>query len=98
MKGSYKSPSKQKRDRRRLLHHLFKSLKKNKLLGLAEPRVKPKLTKSAVTSTNFPEPCCACHEHLCKYDFSHEVYFTVKAACEEQLLIMSKGKPPDGGG
>ena len=98
MKGSYKSPSKQKRDRIRLLQHLFKSLKKNKSLCLSEPNLKPILTKSAFTSTNFPEPCFVCHEHQCNYNFNREVYFTVKAACEEQLLLMSKKKPPDGGG
>ena len=98
--GTYKSPSKLKRDMRRLLDHLFKSIKKTKMLSSTkplnlEPRIKPKLTKSEATSTSYPEPCLACNEHHCAYNFSHQVYFTVTAALDEQLNQIGKQKPPD---
>ena len=57
-------------------------------------RIRPNLTQSVVTVTTFPEPCLACKQHQCVYNFNHEVYFTVKAACEEQLDKIWKEKPP----
>ena len=62
-----------------------------------EPKIKPTLTKSEATSTNYPEPCLACNEHQCAYSFSHQIYFTVKAALDEQLDQIGKQKPSDPG-
>ena len=60
-----------------------------------EPALKPTLSNSAVTVTNHPDPCLLCNKHQCVYDYNHEVYFTVKAACEEKLDQIWKQKPLD---
>ena len=56
-----------------------------------ETKLKPTLTNSAVTVTNQPDPCPACNEHQCVYNFNH----AIKAALQEQLEQILKLKPPD---
>ena len=53
------------------------------------------LTNSTVTITTQAEPCPFCNKFQCVFDYSHEVYFTVKAACDETLDQLWKMKPPD---
>ena len=57
--------------------------------------MKPKLTMSQATLTNYPVACLACHQLQCAYDHNHGVYFTLKLAFEEQLENIWKKKPPD---
>ena len=56
---------------------------------------KPMLTNSDVNLTTQSDPCPFCHENQCVYYYSHKVYFTVKAACDETLETLWKRKPPD---
>ena len=89
--GKYKSPSKSKRDHKRLLEHLFKTIYKIK--GLL-PR-KPKLSISNPAITNYPEACLVCHQHQCEYDQRHANFFTLKLALDEQLETIWSRKPLD---
>jgi hypothetical protein len=54
--GNNKSPAKIKRKTNRLLAHLFKTIHKKSTL----PLVKPTLSISPASLTNYPEPCLAC--------------------------------------
>ena len=89
--GKYKSPSKIKRDAKRLLDHLFKTLQKMK----AQPTVKPKLSLKQATLTSYPTACLVCHQPQCEYDHRHGAYFAIKLALEDQLKNLWPKKPPD---
>ena len=89
---NYKSPAKIKRDTRRLLAHLFKTIHMKAVLP---PTMKPTLGISPALLTNFPDPCILCHQPQCEYDLRHSQYFALKLFLEEQLESTWKKKPPD---
>ena len=69
----YRSPAKIKRNRERLLSHLFKRIK-----SLTSTKT-PNLAITPVSFINYPEPCSICKQQECTSDINHQLMFSLPA-------------------
>ena len=96
----YKSPSTKLRNQRRLSQYLKQKL--STCLVPAKVAKPNQLSKPAVSTTSYPEPCIVCKKHQCEWDVMHAFSYTAIEAINsafdsamERRFFKSSEDPPD---